>query len=49
MLVVKNIKIQFDHHTIPVRIRTINVGYKKESRNTVKKYVQTDSHTFTWN
>ena len=49
MLVVKNIKIQYDKLCIPVRIRTLNVGYKKDTREAVRKYTQMDSHTFIWN
>jgi len=49
MLVIKNIKIVFERNVTPVRIRTINIGYKKEAFNTKRKYLQTDIHTFTWN
>ena len=48
MLVVKNIKITFDKNSIPVRIRTLNVGYNRDVRTASKKYLQIDSHTFSW-
>jgi hypothetical protein len=49
MLVIKNIKIQFDRTVVPVRIRALSISYKKDSFNTMKKFTQTDTHTFVWN
>jgi hypothetical protein len=48
MLVVKNIKIQFDKNVIPIKIKKISIGYKDTLLNNQKKYQQTDSHTFEW-
>ena len=49
MLVIKNIKVVFDKQRIPIKIRTLHIGYKNDTRHATKKYHQTDSHTYTWN
>lgn len=49
MLVIKSIGVKFDKKVIPVRIRKITVGYKKDNVTNQKKYQQIDSHTFSWN
>jgi hypothetical protein len=49
MLVVKSIKITFDRGVVPVRFRRLSVAIKKDIRTATKKYLQSDTHTFTWN
>lgn len=48
MLVIKNVKVQFEKRVVPVRIRKIEIGYKEDRLSNKRKYSQLDSHTFQW-
>ncbi len=48
MLVIQNIKIKFEKSVIPVKIRSITVGYNQSYSTNQKKYQQISTHAFEW-
>lgn len=46
MLVLQSIRVKFEKSVIPVKIRSITVGYNQSYSSNQKKYQQTGTHTF---